>query len=73
MFTVLLMPSGPLKITSFPWDQETVKSDKELKDEALIALIKEPVRASKKKVCFLYRFTSRRASQRLLMERLLRR
>lgn len=48
MFTVLMMPSGPLKVTSFPWDQELVKSEKELTDEAIKDLLKEPVRSSKK-------------------------
>ena len=48
MFTILLMPSGPLKITQFPWDQELVKSEKEIKDEEIKALLKQPVRVSKK-------------------------
>ncbi|KAI9203495.1 peptidase M24, structural domain-containing protein [Polychytrium aggregatum] len=49
MYTVLLMPNGPLKITSFPWSEELVKSEKELKNEELKELLKQPVRASKKK------------------------
>ena len=48
MFTILLMPSGPLKITSFPWDEALYKSSLEIKDESIIALLKTPVRASKK-------------------------
>ncbi|KND02646.1 DNA-binding protein, 42 kDa [Spizellomyces punctatus DAOM BR117] len=52
MFTVLLMPGGPLKITSFPWDQELVKSEKEIKSENIKELLKQPVsskKANKKK------------------------
>ena len=48
MFTVLLLPTGPLKITSFPWDQELVKSDKEVKSESVKELLKQPVRSNKK-------------------------
>jgi curved DNA binding protein len=48
MFTVLLMSSGPLKITSFPWDESLYKSSLAIKDESIVALLKTPVRASKK-------------------------
>jgi curved DNA binding protein len=48
MFTVLLMPAGPLKITSFPWDEGLYKSSLAIKDESIAALLKTPVRASKK-------------------------
>ncbi|KAJ3042419.1 Proliferation-associated protein 2G4 [Rhizophlyctis rosea] len=47
MFTVLLMPSGPLKITSFPWDQEVVKSELEVKDEEVKELLKQSVKSKK--------------------------
>ncbi|KAJ3014688.1 Proliferation-associated protein 2G4 [Thoreauomyces humboldtii] len=49
MYTVLLMPNGPLKITSFPWDQELVKSDKEVKDEPIKELLKQSVKTNKSK------------------------
>ncbi|KAJ3161428.1 Proliferation-associated protein 2G4 [Geranomyces michiganensis] len=49
MYTVLLMPNGPLKITSFPWDQELVKSDKEVKDGGLKELLKQSVKTNKAK------------------------
>ena len=48
MFTVLLMPNGPLKITSFPWDQELVKSELEVKDEEIKELLKQSVKINKK-------------------------
>ena len=54
MFTVLLMPSGSLKITNFPWNQQVVQSEKVLQDQELVELLKQPVRASKKKVFILY-------------------
>ena len=47
-FTVLLLPTGPLKITSFPWDASLIKSEKEVKDEELKELLKTSVRPSKK-------------------------
>ncbi|KAJ3209192.1 Proliferation-associated protein 2G4 [Dinochytrium kinnereticum] len=47
LITVLLLPSGPLKITSGPWDAELVKSEKSLQDETLKELLKQPVRANK--------------------------
>ncbi|KAI8593460.1 peptidase M24, structural domain-containing protein [Geranomyces variabilis] len=49
MYTVLLMPNGPLKITSFPWDQELVKSDKEVKDGGIKDLLKQSVKTNKAK------------------------
>ncbi|KAI8920176.1 hypothetical protein PhCBS80983_g05479 [Powellomyces hirtus] len=49
MYTVLLMPNGPLKITSFPWDQELVKSDKEVRDEKVKELLKQSVKTNKAK------------------------
>ncbi|KAJ3331286.1 Proliferation-associated protein 2G4 [Blyttiomyces sp. JEL0837] len=47
MMTVLLMPTGPLKITGLAWDAETVKSDKEIQDEGIKELLKQPVRSNK--------------------------
>ncbi|KAI9103014.1 peptidase M24, structural domain-containing protein [Phlyctochytrium arcticum] len=47
MYTVLIMPGGPLKITNFPWDQALVKSGKEIKDEELQNLLKQSVSAKK--------------------------
>ncbi|TPX44324.1 hypothetical protein SeMB42_g03988 [Synchytrium endobioticum] len=48
-FTVLLLPAGPLKITSFPWDASLLKSEKEVKSEELKELLKTSVRKSNKK------------------------
>ncbi|KAJ3279380.1 Proliferation-associated protein 2G4 [Borealophlyctis nickersoniae] len=48
MFTVLMMPSGPLKITSFPWDQDSVKSEKVVKDEAIKELLQQSLKINKK-------------------------
>jgi len=47
-FCVLLMPSGPLKITGLDIP-DTVKSDKQIEDEELIALLKEPIKKKKAK------------------------
>ncbi|KAJ3111687.1 Proliferation-associated protein 2G4 [Phlyctochytrium bullatum] len=47
LITVLLLPSGPLKITSGPWDAELVKSEKSVQDETLKELLKQPVRSNK--------------------------
>ncbi|KAL2912335.1 hypothetical protein HK105_208182 [Polyrhizophydium stewartii] len=49
MFTVLLMPNGPLKISSFPFDQDVIKSDHAVKKQELVDLLAQPVRAAKKK------------------------
>ncbi|KAJ3179866.1 Proliferation-associated protein 2G4 [Geranomyces variabilis] len=49
MYTVLLMPNGPLKVTSFPWEQELVKSDKEVKDGGIKDLLKQSVKTNKAK------------------------
>ena len=58
IMTVLLMPTGPLKITGIAWDPELVKSEKELKDEGIKELLKQPIRsnskAAKKKKVLLY-------------------
>lgn len=50
LFTVLLMPSGPLKITSGPaFDADIVKSEKAIADESIIDLLKQSVRSTNKK------------------------
>ena len=48
MFTVLIMPQGPLKITAPPFNQDLVKSEKTLQDEGLKELLKSSVRNKKK-------------------------
>ncbi|KAJ3193109.1 Proliferation-associated protein 2G4 [Irineochytrium annulatum] len=47
--TVLLLPTGPLKITAGAWDAELVKSELAIKDEAIKELLTQPVRNKKKK------------------------
>eukprot|EP00287_Rhodomonas_sp_CCMP768_P011249 CAMPEP_0196719322 /NCGR_PEP_ID=MMETSP1091-20130531/2338_1 /TAXON_ID=302021 /ORGANISM="Rhodomonas sp., Strain CCMP768" /LENGTH=377 /DNA_ID=CAMNT_0042060249 /DNA_START=26 /DNA_END=1159 /DNA_ORIENTATION=+ len=47
-FTVLLMPSGPLKITGVDIP-DTVKSDKQIEDEEIIELLKQAVKKKKGK------------------------
>jgi hypothetical protein len=59
VMTVLLTPTGPLKITGLPWDQDLVKSEKVLNDEGIKELLKQPIRsnskaAKKKKVRLLF-------------------
>ncbi|KAJ3342204.1 hypothetical protein HDU93_002994 [Gonapodya sp. JEL0774] len=46
MFTVLLMPSGPQKITGLPFESDLYRSDKVVKDEKA----KEILRTGLKKV-----------------------
>jgi len=50
-FTVLLMPNGPHKITGLPFDESLVKTEKSLKDEEIIKLLKTSAsaKAAKKK------------------------
>lgn len=48
-YTVLLMANGPLRITSGPFDQEVIKSDKSLQDEELKKLLATSVSKKKKK------------------------
>jgi len=50
-FTVLLMPNGPHKITGLPFDESLVKTEKNLKDEEILKLLKTSasVKAAKKK------------------------
>jgi curved DNA binding protein len=47
LLTVLLLPTGPLKVTGVQFDQELVKPEKELKDEGIKELLKQPVRSNK--------------------------
>jgi curved DNA binding protein len=47
-FTVLMMPSGPLKITGCDIP-DTIKSDKQVEDEELVEILKAPVKTKKKK------------------------
>ncbi|KAI9145571.1 proliferation-associated protein 2G4 [Paraphysoderma sedebokerense] len=49
IFTVLLMPTGPLKVSGLEWDEELVKSDKEVTDEEIKNLLNEQVRKKKNK------------------------
>ncbi|KAJ1340866.1 DNA-binding protein, 42 kDa [Batrachochytrium salamandrivorans] len=39
MFTVLLMPSGQLKVSSYPWDQESVVSEHKVNDAELVEIL----------------------------------
>jgi len=51
-YTVLLTASGITKITSAPFDQDLVKSEHSIKDESILALLKESTtkkKANKKK------------------------
>jgi methionine aminopeptidase len=48
VYTVLLLPNGPLKLSNF-WDSDLVKSEKEVEDEELVALFKTSIRPKKKK------------------------
>lgn len=50
LFTALLMPNGNiLKVTQFPFQQELVKSDKQVTDEALKAILASSTKATKSK------------------------
>merc|ERR1711983_28031 len=48
-FTVLLMPNGPHKITGLPFDESLVKTEKSLKDEEILKLLKSSASAKAKK------------------------
>ncbi|KAG5458118.1 MAG: proliferation-associated 2G4, 38kDa [Olpidium bornovanus] len=48
LFTVLLMPGGQTRITSMPFDLETIKTDKLIEDEAIKALLAKTVSTKKK-------------------------
>jgi hypothetical protein len=47
-FTVLILPSGPLKITNPPFDPTLIKSENTIVDEAINALLATEARAKKK-------------------------
>jgi hypothetical protein len=47
--TVLLMPQGPLKLTSYPWDATLVASEKKVQDEKIVDLLKTSIRPKKAK------------------------
>jgi curved DNA binding protein len=48
-FTVLVMPSGPLKTTGVPMDVEQIKSDLKVKDDELLKLLATSGKKKKKK------------------------
>jgi hypothetical protein len=48
-FCVLLMPNGPLKITGGDIPEGYAKSDKVIEDEALLELLKQPIKKKKNK------------------------
>jgi len=48
-FTVLLMPNGPLRITSGPWDAELVNSEYDIEDEDLKATLASSVNKKSQK------------------------
>merc|ERR1712087_772485 len=48
-FTVLMMPSGPLRITGGPtFDPEMYKSDKKIEDPEILDLLSQSIRPTKK-------------------------
>lgn len=50
MFTVLLMPTGPLKISGLPYyDAETIKSDKAVKDDKAKDVLRQGIKKTKPK------------------------
>ncbi|KAG0221714.1 curved DNA-binding protein [Mortierella sp. GBAus27b] len=48
LFTVCLMPSGPLRITNTPFDLETIQSEKKIEDEEILNLLATEIRPKKK-------------------------
>ncbi len=48
MFTVIVMPAGPLKLTEPQYDASKVKSDCSVSDPAIRALLDAPIRPKKK-------------------------
>merc|ERR1719199_539223 len=48
-FCVLLMPKGPLKITGVEIPEGSIKSDKAIEDEAVLEVLKQPIKQKKKK------------------------
>lgn len=49
MQTVLLMPNGPLVVSSFPYDEALVSSEFKVTDDEINSLILAPLRAKKNK------------------------
>lgn len=49
MFTALMMPSGPTRLTKDYYDASLVKADHEIKDEEISTLLKTAVKKSNKK------------------------
>lgn len=47
MFTMIMMPSGPLKITSFPFEQEYIQPDQHSLPEHIQELLSRPIRKKK--------------------------
>jgi len=48
-FTVLLLPSGSKKITGLALSQDNVKSTKEIKNEAVLEVLRRSMASKKKK------------------------
>lgn len=48
MYTVLMMPSGPTRITKDFYDESIVKADLSIKDEEINNLLKTPIKKAKK-------------------------
>ena len=47
LYTVILMPAGPLRLTEDFFAPATVQSDKRVQDPVLLALLDTPVRKTK--------------------------
>ncbi|KAF9916614.1 Proliferation-associated protein 2G4 [Lobosporangium transversale] len=48
LFTVCVMPSGPLRITNTPIDLEIIQSEKKIEDEEILKLLASEIRPKKK-------------------------
>ncbi|KAG0271714.1 Proliferation-associated protein 2G4 [Linnemannia exigua] len=48
LFTVCVMPSGPLRITNTPIDLETIQTEKKIADEEILALLASEIKPKKK-------------------------
>ncbi|KAG0086167.1 Proliferation-associated protein 2G4, partial [Podila epicladia] len=49
LFTVCVMPSGPLRITSTPIDLEIIKTEKKIEDEEILALLASEIKPKNNK------------------------
>lgn len=49
VYTVLLLPSGPLILSTFSETSAIVKSDKAVVEESIVALLKQSVKTKKVK------------------------